>query len=242
MAKNKTLPKDFEALLKEGNLEKLKAVFDKCSIDARGGYSKQTALAFSECPDQLAAWLVANGLSLSLADSYGETPLQARSGHWNGKIRGLLAATTEALEHLYRLFDVTPVPRRNMHDGVSPIIARAKRWQDQHQELWELLVSGSGAAQTVQGEVIRISGRIAHEVEGNGGTNWDAQFKQMADAWLTHIKSGNQLSAAEIDEAAELIKEIKGRGGDMERLCELSTVWVALNPLPKVLPKPEYQR
>jgi hypothetical protein len=41
--KKKTLPRDFEALLEKGNLEQLKAVFDDCELDARGGYARQTA-------------------------------------------------------------------------------------------------------------------------------------------------------------------------------------------------------
>jgi hypothetical protein len=47
--KRKTLPKDFEELLKKGDLEELKAVFDKYELDARGGYAKETALAYDRC-------------------------------------------------------------------------------------------------------------------------------------------------------------------------------------------------
>ncbi len=348
MAKNKTLPKDFENSLKEGDLSKLKAVFDKCNLDARGGFYKQTALAFDDCPDDLARWLVEQGLNISAADERGNTPLQSRAGSWQGRIGSLLtlgadvnygdgeqgtalhwaaaahhvanvkillengarvdaldknsmtplelalkrasnatiermekvairlldagaskrpsmleyvtrigtnfefhrsnfnsetrASTSIALEHLYQLFNVPPVPRRNMHDGVSPIVAKAGRWEDQHQELWELLVPSSGAAKTIQGEVIRISGRIINELEGNGGVNWDSQFEQMLDAWLAHVQSGKQLPQPEFDEAIALVKEIKQRGGNSARLCELATAWVGLNPQPALLPQPAYDR
>ena len=53
-AKRKTLPEDFESRLEKGTMAELKAVFDICEIDARGGYGKQTALAFDRCPDELA--------------------------------------------------------------------------------------------------------------------------------------------------------------------------------------------
>jgi len=66
--KKKTLPKDFEPMLERGSLAELKAVFDVCELDARGGYSKQTALAFDKCPDDLARWLVAQGADLSATD------------------------------------------------------------------------------------------------------------------------------------------------------------------------------
>ena len=53
-AKRKTLPKDFEALLREGDIDALKAALSLCEPDARGGYSKQTALAFNawSCRDE----------------------------------------------------------------------------------------------------------------------------------------------------------------------------------------------
>jgi hypothetical protein len=80
-------------------------------------------------------------------------------------------ATSAALDRLYALFGVPPVPRRMMHDGRSPIVAKSARWQDQQQELWALLVPSNGPAATVQGEVIRIAGRVADEIDRNGGAN-----------------------------------------------------------------------
>src|SRR5438876_138196 len=84
--KRKTLPKDFEDLLKAGDLAKLQAVFDACDVDARGGYAKQTALAFNECPDALARWLVGQGADLSASDTWGNTPLHSRARSWRGNI------------------------------------------------------------------------------------------------------------------------------------------------------------
>ncbi len=310
--KRKTLPKDFDALLKTGDLGAIKAVFDVCEVDATGGYSKRTALAFHDCSDELARWLVAQGANINAEDLYGETPLHVRAHHWQGKIDTLIelgadvscgdggrgtplhsaassgnadavrkllalgaqpdaltregltpieyalqrceniriagvAAVAElllaaqvarpkakpsflsrllgkgvaetahpspdlkalvtkigtefefhrssfnsdflgeisaGLDRLYTLFDVPPVPRRIAYDGKSPIIAKAAKWEDRHEELWALLVPSSGAASTVQGEVIRIGGRIHGELERNGGANWDADHRKMAEAWL----------------------------------------------------------
>jgi hypothetical protein len=335
-------------LLEQGDLDRLRAVFDTCDLDARGGVFKQTALAFVQCPDDLARWLVEQGADLSAGDSYGDTPLHSRARSWRGRIGILLDlgadvnhgeggrgtplhdaadsgnadnvrqlidhgarvdaldkqgftpleyalnrcsnaqidsmaklaavmldagasrtsrmrdfvtrigtnfefhrsnfnadsrdATSAALDGLYTLFDVPPVPRRAMHDGKSPIVATAGRWEGRHQQLWELLIPSSGAAATVQGEVIRISGRIANEIDGNGGANWDAQFRQMADAWLAHIASGKALPQAALEEAATIAAEVKRRGGDPRRMCTLSVEWVALNPKPVPLPPPAYNR
>lgn len=346
--KKKMLPKDFEDLLKAGDLDALKAVFATCELDARGGVFKQTALAFSECPDDLSHWLVEQGADIGAGDTYGETPLHSRARHWRGGVGVLIelgadvnageggrgtplhnavgsghvnnarilleagarvdaldrsghtplehalircsnaqiaqmatlaemliergAAKTEqaaeaiarigtnfefhragfnpefleetdaGLQRLYALFDVPPAPRRAMHDGKAPIVATAARWQDRHQELWELLVPSSGAAETVQGEVIRIAGRIRRELDDNGGINWDAQFRRMTDAWLEHVGSGRPLPTGDLTEAAALATQIRKRQGEPLRLCELAVAWVALNPKPVKLPAPDYDR
>lgn len=368
-AKRKTLPKDFEELLKTGNVEALKAVFDSCDLNARGGVFKQTALAFSDCPDDLAIWLVEQGADLSAPDNYGETPLHARAGHWKGdgallialgaevnhdaegrgtplhraasvgnlraarlliehgarvdavnrsgqtplvfalqrcsnatiermapmaellltalaevpaKPRSLLGrvlgggtkpvspvtpemqdlvrrigsdfefhrsgfnpdsvdAASDALDRLYALFDVAPVPRRALHDGKAPIAVQADRWEDQYQALWELLVPSNGSAATVQGEVIRIAGRITDELDRNGGGNWDADYRRMADAFLVHLGSGNALPAADMDAARAVVAEAKKRG-EAREMCRLAVAWVAANPKPVALGAPDYRR
>ncbi len=347
-AKKKQLPKDFEALLKRGDLEELKKLFDTYDVNARGGYSKQTALAFNDCPDELAHWLVEHGADLAALDSYDNTPLHTRSRAWNGRIAVLLElgadvnhgenargtplhaaagsyitanadlllrhgahvdalnrdghtplacalqqcsnlhiermaalaelllaagarqtaemkvfvarigtdfefhrggfnpdfleATSAALEKLYVLFDVAPAPWHILHDGKSPIVAQSVRWEDQHHELWELLVPSSGAAATVQGEVVRIAGRIGDEIEGNGGANWDREYGKMAAAFLVHIASGVPLAEPLLMEARAIIGELKQKNADTRRLCELAVNWVALNPAPLKLPPPDYSR
>lgn len=346
--KRKTLPKDFDELLSKGNLEELKAVFSKCELDARGGYGKESALAYDNCPHELAKWLVDQGADLQATDTWGNTPLHNRSPSVFGNIKSLLelgadihaknrstdtplhaaagshnientvlllaygakvdalnssghtplehalrtctnidivrtvklskmylnagvqiapimkefvteigkrfefhrpifskdsvVETSNALEELYRIFEVEPVPKRVLHDGKSPITTKEKTWQKQHQDLWALLVPASGPAETIQGEVIRITGRIADELDGNGGINWDAEFKKMADAFLAFVKQGAQLSSIELAEAEEIVKEVKRRSGNIDRMCELGVKWVIDNPSPLKLPSIGYTR
>ncbi|MDC7682113.1 hypothetical protein PQU92_02430 [Asticcacaulis sp. BYS171W] len=368
MAKRKTLPKDFEAILASGDLAAMKAVFDKCEIDARGGYTKQTALAFA-CPDDLTRWLVAQGADLGAEDAYGETPLHAHAGTRAGRISTLLElgafvnhgesgrgtplhcaaraykadaaaaliaagaratvanregqtpldyalsrcsninienmvplsevllaamrdeakppasflnrllggaktvavmsperqaevtrigqdfefsrsafnpesvdAVSAALDKLYAIFDVTPVPRRAMYDGKTPIKVTAKAWSDQHDELWALLVPPQGAAMTQQGEAIRVSGRLHRELEGNGGVNWDSDFKAMADMLTQIFANGQALPAGELEEARALTAAVKRKGGDTARLCQLAVEWVRRNPSPLTMPDAPYSR
>jgi hypothetical protein len=344
----KVLPKDFEAQLEIGDLPALKAVFDSCDVNARGGVFKQTALAFVQCPDELARWLVQQGADLDAGDAFGDTPLHSRSRHWKGRIavllelgadrslgenlsgtplhaaadscnvtnarlllqygarvdalnrdgqtplqcalqrcsnaqiqsmaafaellvaagarrtsvmktdvtrigtefelhRGgfnaaLVEATSEALEKLYAIFDVPAVARRVVHDGVSPIVLRGVDWEDRHDELWGLLVPSSGHADTVQGEVVRIAGRIHDELYRNGGINWDGDYELIADAFLEHVASRMPLAKRLLDETRALVAALKRRDGDTRRLCELGVMWVSLNSSPMKLKQPGYRR
>lgn len=75
--------------------------------------------------------------------------------------RDTVEAHSAALDEIYRLTDVTPVPSRSVHDGNSPIVAQGETWQQKHEELWNLLVPARDAAATLQGEIVRVTGRIA---------------------------------------------------------------------------------
>lgn len=355
--KRKTLPKDFSDLLEKGNVKELIALFDLCEIDARGGYGKQTAIAFPKCPHELAKFLIEKGLDIETPNSYNYTPLQSRAEYKIGNIKSLLELganvnidnengtalhcaakdhaaenvrilinhgakvdaltafpnsygektknstplefnlyycgnieiedTTEvskilinagakktermkelvarigkefeyhrerynpefveqasdALNELYTLFDVEPEPRRVLHDGNALIIVKTTTWQKQHNELWELLVPSSGSAQTLQGEVIRIAGRIVDELEGNGGINWDNDYKQMADSFLESIQKGEKLTIEEINELTTIVSEVKRKiDKNVRKLVELGVKWVINNPKPIELTATNYDR
>jgi hypothetical protein len=162
--------------------------------------------------------------------------------HRSGFNPETVEAMSAALDKLYALFGVPPVPRRLLHDGRSPIVARSARWEEQHQELWQLLVPSSGAADTVQGEVVRIAGRICDELERNGGCNWDLAYRKMADAFLVHVSSGVPLAEPLLNETRELVAQLKRKNGDPRRLSELAVNWVAHNPTPLKLAPPDYKR
>ena len=354
MAKKRvTLPKNFDELLATGDVEALKAVYEKCELTAHDGrYSLNTALHFGGVPDELVIWLVEQGLDVNTPDyygrtplykhaalgrdtvkllyelggdiqkpdTYGSTPLHTAAGFFRPKIvsfliekgadanaknvmgrtplaetlatcrninivqaaeiaemliragaeatpemaerveiigkdfefhrenfnKDYLAETEAGLEKLYALFDVKPAPKRKIHDGVSPIIVKKGSWKEQYNELWDLLIPSSGPAKTVQGEVIRITGRVQDELYRNGGVNWDKDYRNMLKALPNHFASGTPLSEEELEETKELISSIRAKGSDedtiTERLCELSVLWVSLNPDPLPLGEINYNR
>ncbi len=68
------------------------------------------------------------------------------------------------------------------YDGVSPIFVKSKRWTQQFDELWKMLVPDKGHAFTVQGEVIRIVGKVTREILDNGSINWDSEYEKLTQA------------------------------------------------------------
>jgi len=350
--KRKTLPKDFGELIASNDIAALKEVFEKCELNATGGYEKGTALGFFNIPSELVRWLVEQGADINATDTYGNTPLHhhamRRSGdvtvflelganinavnryndtplhlaagsafspqmvralvqsgasvlaknddgknplvralnrannidiqnlpaisdilleagtpitedmrksitrigegfefHREGFNKDFLPATDAALFQLYQMFDVAPVSKRKLHDGLSIITVSSVGWENQFSELWGLLVPSSGAAKTVQGEVVRIAGRVQDEIFRNGGGNWDNHFRLMLDGLITHLSSGVPLDENLLNEATSIAKAIRRSGNGNEelfRLCELTVKWVLLNPNPVALGTTDYDR
>lgn len=354
MAKKRvTLPKEFKDLMDEGNIEALKAVYDRCELTAHDGrFSLCTPLHMGGVPDELVIWLVEKGLDINVPDYYGATPLyrQAILGRDTVKLlcelgadiekpntygetplhmaaeffhprtvkflidkganvnvendmgrtplasvlmvcRGIYIAQTaeiasmlleagakktskmkerveqigkdfefhresihpdyievadKGLAKLYELFDVKPVEKRLTHDGVSPIKLVEGSWEEQYEQLWSFLIPSSGPAKTVQGEVIRIPGRVRDELDRNGGANWDRNYRKMLQAIPHYLSLGTPLSDTDLEEAKQVISQIYGKdfndGPRLDRLCQLALAWIKQNPNPIDLKEPSYNR
>lgn len=353
MRKRKTLPKDFDELLRRATLDELKEVFAKCELDARGGYAKQTAIGFLDCPDELVIWLVERGLDVDAPDSYGATPLWERAdmGHaeqlpllvslgadierpransgtplhgaagsqqpstvrslidlgaaidapldddpektplihalrrtTNVDIPGMhevakllleagarvpeeavnlvreigerfeffradfdqefLPEVATALSGLYELFGVAPVGARRLHDGTSAISVPEGPLQLQHADLWDYLVPASGPATTVQGELIRATGKVAREILDNGAANWGRDYRALVDAVPGYLSLGNALPPQRLDLARQACQTVRTGTTDEATLAQLATLaidWIRQNPTPLPLAPPSYQ-
>ena len=104
----------------------------------------------------------------------------------------------------------------------------------QHGELWDLLVPDSGQCQTLQGEVIRIAGRVGYEVYDNGGINWDRSFGKLLDQYLNVVRSGLPMPPASVARAEAAVASLKSRSMShqaVDDITELAVAWVRLNPV-----------
>lgn len=348
MKKKKTLPADFEELLKRGDVEEIKNVLEQCEVDAHKPYEKKPVLFFAALPEEIIRYLVVErgadinqlsedhstalaehalshpehiplfielGADVNFCEGFGSTPLRRAAGaHKVEGVRVLLeygadpsircgwdkdtamegalkycrnmdiANTVEiaemllakgvrvtkemkkevvrigtefefyrtsivpkyleemerGLQKLYNLFSVKPVPQRPVYDGKSPIVVKADTWQEQQEELWNLLVPGKGHADTVQGEVIRIIGKLCYEILDNGAMNWDREYKKLAAALKKYLKMGMPAQKAVLS----LAKSIGANSTEDElyRLNEACVKWVLANPNPIKLDSVSYTR
>lgn len=145
----------------------------------------------------------------------------------------LLRSQTKGLEKLYKIFDVEPVGEMDFHDGVSPIRIPEQGGNGAFQWLWDYLVPPSGKAQTAQGEIIRIAGRVNNEIMGNAGMNWDGEYQKMLRIFPEYLRLGNPLKGEDIAQA-EKIAGLLRDGRDAEdltmALCAYAVAWVSQNP------------
>ena len=100
----------------------------------------------------------------------------------------------------------------------------------------------SGRAATVQGEIIRIAGRIRDELLRNAMGNWGREHRKMINAFHKYAKLGTPLTAEQLAEIAHIQKNILDDNGTLsQRLCELAAQWVAQNPAPMALGETAYK-
>ena len=145
-----------------------------------------------------------------------------------------------ALDELYRIYEVPPVPRKEKKQAPARISVPEGSWSDAFDQLWEQLVPAMGTAETLQGEAIRITGRVADEIYRNGAANWD---RKMISFLPKILASGSPLDDELVAEAKTLAKGIhEAEFDELNRLCELAVQWVAQNPEPIAAGEPSYRR
>ncbi|MGO2751788.1 MAG: ankyrin repeat domain-containing protein [Pseudoclavibacter sp.] len=193
---------------------------------------------------EVARILVARGATVS-----GDTPKYLRQTM--SQLQGFIAkgnGSEENLAILLELFELLGVeptaPPRVLAPG-EPVTVTAEGWKAQYSELWKMLVPPGGAAESVQGEVVRIAGRVGNEILGNGGGNWDKDFDKMLQAYRAHVRTGAPLDDAQLASVTQAAERLAGGSFDepaVDTLTELAVMWVLRNPVRVALAVPAYKR
>ena len=138
---------------------------------------------------------------------------------------------------------------KSIHDGISPINVPEGNEDEIFQALWEYLIPPYGKAQTAQGEIIRIAGRVQHEFLDNGCINWDEDFLKMLDAFLKYLQLVNGFNEKDLKVAEVLIQLLKENGNNgciddrlLTVLCSCAMAWVKQNPEVIAPLKADYSR
>lgn len=82
------------------------------------------------------------------------------------------------------LLDVIPETAQERDDwkaetAPKPTAPKLYDWKKEHERLWAALVPNEGQADTLQGELIRIAGKLTDEAYRNGNINWDSDCERM---------------------------------------------------------------
>lgn len=101
-----------------------------------------------------------------------------------------------------------------------------------HQELFEILVPEKGVAESLQGEVIRITGKIAQEVLENSGKNWNIEYMYFLRAILNYLEKGHSLTQEQLETAKGYSNKLRAKGKGSKYalgLKHLAVLWVLQN-------------
>jgi hypothetical protein len=115
------------------------------------------------------------------------------------------------------------------------------KWWEEHPRLWEQLVPASGQADTVQGELIRCSGKLSDEAYRNGNMNWESGYERLARFLGAKLNDPVTFTPEERKKIADAVEEVirdfktpdvSGHGSSHYYLTEMTVRWCLANPKP----------
>jgi hypothetical protein len=177
----------------------------------------------------IAALLLRKGADPDHKNRWGVTP---RSWADAGKLGPLFATVECQVGGASKSWRAEPPPKKPR---------KADWWKKEHSRLWDELVPPSGPAKTVQGEVIRVVGKLTREAYTNGNINWD---KSCALMWrfvartLDDPGTFSPEERARINEWVRIIirdhewPDVSGDGSPYYLVGEKAVAWVLAHPGP----------
>ena len=130
-----------------------------------------------------------------------------------------------------------------MNRAKSPKKTTAKTysWKKEHTRLFKSLVPAQGQAQTLQGELIRIAGKLTDQAYRNGNMNWDADHERLWRFVGRHVDAATNFSDKDRKLIREKIEEIirdnrtpdlSGDGSCYYIISEKVVDWCMAHPTP----------
>src|SRR3954466_14138158 len=118
-------------------------------------------------------------------------------------------------------------------------------WKREQERLWEALVPQTGRANTLQGELTRIAGKLTDEAYRNGNDNWDDECAQMWRFVGQHVADPDTFRPEQLAEIREAVATIirdydppqgSGAGSPDYMSPERGVDWCIAHPDPRPVP------
>lgn len=115
------------------------------------------------------------------------------------------------------------------------------KWWEEHPRLWKQLVPSRGQAPTIQGELIRCTGKLTDEAYRNGNQNWASGYEPLArfiGSTLDDPATFTPDELAIVKSAVTRIIEdydrpdVSGHGSPHYLLTEMAVRWCLAHPVP----------
>ena len=126
-------------------------------------------------------------------------------------------------------------------DVIAEAAKKTYDWKIEHQRLWADLVPKEGQADTLQGELVRIVGKLTDEAYRNGNINWDSDCERMWRFLAKHLDNAETFIDEERDLIRNLVEEIiedkdspdiSGEGCTFYIVNEKVIDWCVAHPVP----------
>ena len=113
-------------------------------------------------------------------------------------------------------------------------------WWEEQPRLWKKLVPPSGQAESIQGELIRSTGKLTDEAYRNGNTNWGEGHERMlrfvGDTLDDPAVFTPEERARTADAVAQILEDVEdpdvsGHGSPHYLLTEMAVRWCLASPI-----------
>ena len=114
-------------------------------------------------------------------------------------------------------------------------------WKQEHKRLWEAYVPPHGTADTLQGELIRICGKLVDQAYRNGNCNWcddHATMWRFVATQITADETFDEETKLDIQDIVEEIirdetrPDLRGDGSTYYIVNEKAVAWCMAHPDP----------